>query len=74
MRCMPTSDLLRRARRELALPVVAIGGISPENGAALVGAGADMLAVISAVFAAPDITAAARAFSPCFTAVEETNR
>jgi len=67
-------ELLRRARRELSLPAVAIGGISPENGAALVSAGADMLAVISAVFAAPDITAAAQAFSPCFTRAEETKR
>lgn len=64
-------DLLVRARRELALPAVAIGGISPENGAALVRAGADMLAVISAVFAAPDISAAARAFSNCFGIAEE---
>jgi len=65
-------DLLRRARRELAVPAVAIGGISPENGAALVQAGADMLAVISAVFAAPDIEAAARAFASCFNPAEET--
>ena len=64
-------ELLTQARQELALPAVAIGGISPENGAALVHAGADMLAVISAVFAAPDITAAARAFAPCFTLTEE---
>ena len=67
-----TPDLLRRARRELSVPTVAIGGISPENGAALVRAGADMLAVISAVFAAPDIAAAARAFAPCFNPAEET--
>lgn len=64
--------LLQRARRELGRPTVAIGGISPENGAALVSAGADMLAVISAVFAAPDITAAAHAFTPCFKPAEET--
>jgi len=66
------AELLRRARRELAIPAVAIGGISPENGAALVQAGADMLAAISAVFAAPDITAAARAFASCFNPAEET--
>lgn len=64
-------ELLTQAKRRLALPTVAIGGISPENGAALVHAGADMLAVISAVFAAPDVTAAARAFAPCFTPTEE---
>lgn len=65
-------DLLRCARRELALPTVAIGGISPENGAPLVRAGADMLAVISAVFAATDVAAATRAFMPCFHRIEET--
>lgn len=64
-------ELLRRARRELALPVVAIGGISPENGAALVHAGADMLAVISAVCASAEVEAAARAFAACFTPAEE---
>ena len=67
-------ELLQRARRELSLPTVAIGGISPENGAALVNAGADMLAVISAVFAAPDIERAARAFTSCFNRAEETDR
>lgn len=53
--------LLRVARRELDLPVVAIGGITPENGAALLEAGADLLAVVSGVFGQPDpCTAAAR--------------
>lgn len=64
------AGLLRRARAELAVPVVAIGGISPENGGALVRAGADMLAVVSAVFAAADVAGAARAFTPCFPAEE----
>ncbi len=63
-------QLLRRARGELAVPTVAIGGISPENGAALVAAGADMLAVISAVFAADDVTAATVAFASCFAPAE----
>lgn len=66
------TELLRRARRELRLPTVAIGGISPENGAALVQAGADMLAVVSAVFAASDVTAATQAFAPCFNPAKET--
>lgn len=67
-------ELLRQARRELGLPVVAIGGITPENGAGLVAAGADMLAVISAVFAAVDVRAAALHFSPCFETSEEISR
>ena len=52
--------LLTEARSRLRLPVVAIGGITPDNGARLVDAGADMLAVIGSVFDQPDITAAAR--------------
>lgn len=61
-----TPELLRQARRELAVPIVAIGGITPQNGAVLVEAGADALAVISAVFAAPDTEGAAREFSNLF--------
>ena len=63
-------SLLARGRRELALPLVAIGGITPENGRALVVAGADMLAVINAVFGAADVRAAAAAFAPLFASEE----
>lgn len=42
--------LLTKAKAELSVPVVAIGGINLENGAALVEAGADMLAVVSSVY------------------------
>lgn len=64
----PQADLslLRRARAELSLPVVAIGGITAQNGAALIAAGAGALAVISAVFSAPDIELAAQKFSNLF--------
>ncbi len=61
-----TVDLLPRARAALSVPVVAIGGITPENGAALLAAGADMLAVIHGVFGQPDITAAARRYAGLF--------
>ena len=70
----PTKPQARRAHpqllrdaRELGLPLVAIGGITPDNGAALIAAGADFLAVISGVFAAPDTEAAARRYSALFT-------
>ncbi len=63
--------LLEHTHRELGLPTVAIGGISPENGAALVQAGADMLAVISALFASDDIRSAAEAFARCFDTSQE---
>jgi thiamine-phosphate pyrophosphorylase len=59
--------LLRQARAELAAPLVAIGGITSQNGAALIEAGADALAVISALFDAADISLAAQEFSKLFT-------
>jgi thiamine-phosphate pyrophosphorylase len=60
-------DLLRRADAVLRLPLVAIGGITPQNGAALIAAGADLLAVVSGVFAAPDPRAAAAAYARLFS-------
>ena len=53
-------DLLRQAKRELHVPVTAIGGITADNGNLLVAAGADHLAVISAVFGQSDVERAAR--------------
>ncbi|MFC5571544.1 thiamine phosphate synthase [Lysobacter yangpyeongensis] len=50
----------------LGLPRVAIGGITPDNARPLVAAGADLLAVISGVFDAPDPAAATRAYLSCF--------
>lgn len=58
--------LLADARRELDLPIAAIGGITPENGAELVAAGADLLAVIHGVFGATDVEAAARRYAALF--------
>jgi thiamine-phosphate pyrophosphorylase len=59
-------DLLRAARAEIDAPLVAIGGITAQNGAGLGHAGADALAVISALFGAPDIPAAAKDFAKLF--------
>lgn len=61
-----TPDLIRRAKQEFAIPVVAIGGITPDNSSALIDAGTDMLAVITAVFDQPDIRAAAHRFAELF--------
>ena len=61
-----TADLLRQARRETGVPIVAIGGITANNGAPLLEAGATALAVISALFSAPDIQGSARQFSKLF--------
>ncbi len=60
-------ELLQRARQYLHIPVCAIGGITADNGAALLHAGADMLAVVQGVFAQQDITLAAQKFSNLFT-------
>lgn len=62
-----TPALLTRARRELDIPVAAIGGITADNGAALVQAGADLLAVVQDVFAAADVRAAAHRYQTVFT-------
>jgi thiamine-phosphate pyrophosphorylase len=59
-------SLLAAAKARWSVPVVAIGGITAANAAALIAAGADALAVITAVFDAPDVVAAARAFRDAF--------
>lgn len=58
-------SLLRQAR-QFGLPLVAIGGITPDNGGPLIAAGADFLAVISALFDAKDVRIAARRFAALF--------
>lgn len=50
----------------LGVPRVAIGGITPANGRALVDAGADLIAVIGGLFDADDPRAAALAYLACF--------
>lgn len=67
-----TPDLLRQAAA-LGLPRVAIGGITPDNGGPLVAAGADYLAVISAVFGDADPRAAAQRFAALFPASRTDN-
>jgi thiamine-phosphate pyrophosphorylase len=59
-------DLLREAKKKLRVPVVAIGGITPENGASLIAAGADALAVIEGVFGQADVRAAAGRYARLF--------
>jgi thiamine-phosphate pyrophosphorylase len=56
------------------VPVVAIGGITPDNAPQLIAAGADSVAVISALFDADDVTMTARRFSALFAAREPANR
>ena len=59
-------ELLKTALSELSVPVTCIGGITPENAKMLVSAGADMLAVIEAVFGAENIRETAAEFKRLF--------
>ncbi|MDE2260139.1 MAG: thiamine phosphate synthase [Betaproteobacteria bacterium] len=59
-------SLLQEARQHLGIPIVAIGGITPGHVDALIEAGADAVAVISALFEAPDIAETARQFNHHF--------
>lgn len=58
-RILPPGRLIE-ARREFALPLVAIGGIDVDNLAEVMAAGVDAVAVTHAVFAAADPATAAR--------------
>ncbi len=65
-------DLIRRAKRAFEAPIVAIGGITVDNAASAIDAGADSLAVISGIFAKDSndefkgITARVKRFSTLF--------
>ena len=53
-------EVLQNIRRNVSIPLIAIGGINTGNVHDVIAAGADGVAVISAVVGSPDITAAAR--------------
>lgn len=55
-------ELVKRARQAVTGPLVAIGGITPENVAEVIRAGADGVAVISAICGASDPAEATRRF------------
>lgn len=61
-----TLDLLSAAQ-QFGPPLVAIGGVAPDNGGLLTAAGANLLAVVSSVYDAPDPAQAVHAFHSCFT-------
>lgn len=58
--------LFREAKRALACPVCAIGGITADNAAPVIEAGVDAVAVITAVFAADDVREAAAGIARLF--------
>ena len=59
-------SLLTQAAALLHIPIVAIGGITLQNASQTIAAGADLIAVISAVFDMPDVHKAAYKFSELF--------
>ena len=64
-----TPELLEQARARIARPIVAIGGVTLETAPGLIRHGADMVAVIHALFAADsaaEVERRARAFAQLF--------
>lgn len=59
-------SILLEARRTVSLPLVVIGGMTPGNAAPLVALGADMVAAISSIYAAPVPGAQVRRFDALF--------
>ena len=59
-------ELLTRARAVLKTPICVIGGMTPDNAAPLVAAGADMVAAVDGVFGSVDVAGAARAYARLF--------
>ncbi|SFN48790.1 thiamine-phosphate diphosphorylase [Formivibrio citricus] len=59
-------ELIKQARAEITLPIVAIGGITPHNAAQVVAAGADCVAVIGALFESGNIRQTAERFAELF--------
>jgi thiamine-phosphate pyrophosphorylase len=65
---------LKKVRGAVGIPVIAIGGIGPANAADVIGAGADGIAVISAVVSQPDITVAARELAGIVASAKRTRK
>ena len=59
-------ELLKEAKSSLTIPIVAIGGITPENGKQLINANVDFLAIISGLYSSPDAANATRAYKNLF--------
>jgi thiamine-phosphate pyrophosphorylase len=59
--------IFQEVKQRVKVPVFAIGGITIDNAPQVIDAGADGIAVVSGVFGAPDIEAAARAMAQLFS-------
>ena len=55
-----TTDLAAAVHPSIKVPIVAIGGITAQNAPPLLASGIDLLAIVNALFGAPDIGRAAR--------------
>ncbi len=65
VKAMP--ELISQTKEKYDLPVVAIGGITTENGQSLINAGADMLAVVSDLYASDDPSNKTKKYINLFT-------
>ena len=63
---------LARIKQSVNIPVVAIGGINRDNVAKTINAGADSIAVISAVLSAPDVQKAASGLTSIIDKIKKT--
>jgi thiamine-phosphate pyrophosphorylase len=59
-------ELVKQAKSQLSIPVVAIGGITPENAKPLIDANIDYLAVISGLYSASDTIKATQNYNDLF--------
>lgn len=60
------AGVLNEAKKRLHIPLCAIGGITIDTAPVLIAAGADMTAVISDLWRAPDITQQAKCYTQLF--------
>ena len=68
-----TPDIIQQAKRTLPVPIAIIGGMTPDNAAPLVTAGADLVAAISSVYATENPREAAQAFVTLFNPTMATS-
>lgn len=62
-----TTELVDAVRPRIEVPIVAIGGITADNAPPLLESGVDLLAVVNAIFGAPDVGRAARRLAGLFS-------
>jgi len=61
-----TIELLLKSKSRLNIPIVAIGGITPENGKELINTNVDFIAVISGLYSTADTVNATKAYKNLF--------